>query len=182
MNIKAKRAVYFFQKKQLSTGFALPALLIVASVMLAVLLTSIQASVSVNQSINAQYIDKLGKMAADSGLAMAKACYQASGNRVLWGATVSGGPQRLLKPNTDCTGADLFSCPTSSTNPACYVLSETGYRTKFTVGALYYGFPTDFDAVGIVEELRKTSGTPVNRTTYTAKMSIDKPAGTFRTY
>ncbi len=164
-------------RKGFSPAFALPAVLIVATVMLVVLLSAVQSSVSTNQSVGTQYVQKLAKTAADSGIAMAKWCYQNNGSVVTWTN------QRLLKPNTDCTGADLFNCPTSSTNAACYVLTSTGYRTKFTVGVIYNGTtPSDFDTVGIVEELRKTSQAPVNRITYSTKTNLGVPAGTYTTY
>jgi hypothetical protein len=150
-------------------AFALPTVLIVSTVMLVVLLAAVQASVSVTQSLDTQYKDKLSKEAAESGIAMAKACLAANANVVQWTDA------RPLKPNTDCTGGEpSVTCPASSTDASCYVLNTTSFRTKFSVGVTVSGTPaiTEITSMGIADEVRKTSGTPINRLTYTIRLNV----------
>ena len=152
--------------KSFQPAFALPTVLIVATVMLIVLLAAIQTSVSVSQTINSQYKEKISKEAAESGIAMAKACLALPPYSIQWADT------RSLKPSTDCSGGDLTICPASSTSAACYVLINSGFRTKFSVGVTINGSNTEIISKGFADEIRKTSLTPVNRTTYTIKLNV----------
>ena len=146
-------------KSRFSPAFALPTILISSGVMLIVLLLAIQSTISVSEGIRGQYADKLGSEAAESGVALAKACIAQNGT-ITWTNT------KPLKPNTDCTGTELFSCPLTSSNPACYLLDEGLYQSSFTVGVIYDAGnnPTDINAQGIVREVRKTNGAVIKQT------------------
>src|SRR6476620_3425563 len=117
-------------KKGYDKAFALPTVLIASVVMLAVLLSGLISASSVNTSLKQQYSNRLISQAADAGLTMAKACVEKGGG-IFWSNA------QPLKPNTNCSGAELFSC-TGATPPAtCYVVSDatdTTTKTTFTVG------------------------------------------------
>ncbi|MDB5165811.1 MAG: chromosome condensation regulator [Candidatus Saccharibacteria bacterium] len=154
------------QKTSYSRAFALPTILIASTVMLIVLLAAVQATVSTNNAINNQYIDKIGKEAAESGITMAEECLTLNGS-ITWSSATP------LKPNTDCNGADLVTCTDTSTAAACYVLASTNYRSSFTVGVILSGTtPTDFDAKGIVSTVRTSSLGVASQSNYSIKSNF----------
>ena len=155
-------------KKSYSRAFALPTILIASTVMLIVLLSAVQATVSTNNAINNQYLDKIGKEAAESGVAMAKACMAANGS-ITWSNATP------LKPNTNCSGADQAggACTNTSVDTRCYILNSTNYRSSFTVGVIMSGStPTDFDAKGIVSNVRTKSLGVASQSTYSSKQAL----------
>jgi hypothetical protein len=174
------RLTTFDRDSRLVKGFALPTILIVSTVMIAVLLTAIQSSISVGEGVRSQYIDKLGTEAFESGIAMAIECYKKDGNSASWNNL------RPLKPNTDCTGAEIRSCPSYSLDQGCYVMISPygvspAYRSKFVVTLIYYySWVVEFEVNATVDEVRTTTGTAVNRSTYNRKVIID-PAN-FKVY
>ena len=103
-------------------GFALPTVLIASVVMLSILTTTLIAVVSSRGALSSQYYQQLARTAAESGLVKAQVCLQASNYTPQWTAA------QPLRPNTDCSGNVLSGA-------SAYVLSNTGVRSTFTVGA-----------------------------------------------
>lgn len=111
------------------SGFALPTILISSIVMLTVLLVAVSSTAAVRSSLNAQYYNRLSQSAGDAGIAYAKACLAANGNVPLWSDA------NPLKPNTDCTGAQIagFTCPENSLDSRCSVLAIGGASIQVLV-------------------------------------------------
>lgn len=106
-------------------GFALPTVMIAATVMLMVLLSGLVAASSSNTALREQVTAKILKQASDAGAAMAKACIEKG---FTW---TSGTP---LRPNTNCTGAVIGG-------QSAYVMEQRNasnqvtLRSGFSVGA-----------------------------------------------
>jgi len=103
-------------------AFALPTVLIASTVMLSVLtvtLRSVESGVVV--ALDNTHYSRYAKSAAQSGMAMAKACLRANNY-------VSSWPTNPLKPNTDCTGVVQGAL-------SAYIHNDTieGVRSTFTV-------------------------------------------------
>lgn len=128
-------------------GFALPTVLIASVIMLTVLVTAVQAVNSVSVSLSNQYYNTLAREAAESGIAKAQACLQASSYIPSWSDSSP------LTPQTDCSGA------VQSTYPA--TLSTSGdTATTFTVGASQVSNGSQVvTATGTVNRLRTSDGT-----------------------
>lgn len=130
--------------KSYNPGFALPTILIASVVMLAVLATSVAAATSTRSALQAQYFNQLARDAADSGLAMAKACIAA-------GTTTWTNP---LRPGGTCTGL-ASQCTTSS----CYVLQSGDIRTTFSVSTpAVAGDASTVTVSGMLEQTRTSTG------------------------
>lgn len=110
-----------------SKGFALPTVMIASVVMLMVLMSGLVAATSVNTALRTQGEDRTLRLAAEAGIAYAKACLKKSGNVVTW--------TNPLGPNTDCTGAAQgAACDfTASLQPQCGVLETQTMRSSFVV-------------------------------------------------
>ena len=134
--------------------------------MMMVLVTGLTAASSINAGIRSQYEDKLAQTAAESGLAMARACIaQDPEGDINWLTS------RPLKPNTNCNGVESQVCTSASTADACYLLKKSGVRTTFKVGA---GNPITVQ--GKVQKTRASTGTVISEITSTIKYSI-RPNG-----
>jgi alpha-tubulin suppressor-like RCC1 family protein len=129
-------------------GFALPTVLIAATVMLIILISAVSAGSSIRSSLNRQYYNQLAREASESGIARATECLKQSGYIPSW-STASP-----LRPNTDCSGG--AACDNI---PSCFVLNRSDIRTTFSVA-----LPVDqvvSQAVTVtskVELLRKSNG------------------------
>jgi len=110
-------------------GFALPTILIASVVMLMVLLVSVSSTATVRTAIKNQYYQQLAQVAGEAGIAYAEACLAANGNVPLWS---DASP---LRPNTNCSGVETVSCPTTSVNPLCSVTLNDTVRSSFSIGA-----------------------------------------------
>jgi alpha-tubulin suppressor-like RCC1 family protein len=102
------------------SGFALPTILIASFVMLFVLvagLTSVAATVT---SLGNMHYDTFAKNAAQSGLAMARACLKANNYEPQWTSP--------LRPNTNCAGSVV-------TGLSEYISNEDEVRSTFSVPA-----------------------------------------------
>ncbi len=163
-----RQVAHRYKGKTKSEGFALPTVLVASVVMMVVLLAALTGVSSISAGIRNQYVDQIGRSAAKSGIAMANACMKKNGGSITWTDA------KPLKPNTDCTGTENISCPSSSTDVACYVLKSGNYRTAFSVGIVSDsgGTPTDFNSQGIVRQVRTTSGDVVMQTNSSVKVSI----------
>jgi hypothetical protein len=115
-------------KRSTSAGFALPTILIASVVMLIVLLVSVGSTTAVRTAIKDQYYQQLAQAAGEAGVAYAEACLNANGGVPLW---TDASP---LKPNTDCSGTELVSCPTTSTDPLCSIALNGNIRSSFSMG------------------------------------------------
>jgi len=109
-------------------GFALPTVLIASIIMLTVLLVAVTSTAAVRASIKAQYYNQLSQLAGDAGITYAKACLDANDGVPQWT------DEKPLKPDTDCTGTLLASCPASPADATCHFVSvNDGFSTIFTV-------------------------------------------------
>lgn len=147
---------YRHMRDTFRSGFALPATLIASLVMLSVLLVALQTSFASRFALDSQYYNSLARQAAEAGLARANACLKSNNYIPQW----SGKPLRV---NGDCTGAD------PCTGAGCYLVSNSSYRTSFSVAAPTHTVDSQHvTAVGKVELLRTSTGAPWKEYTYTA--------------
>lgn len=109
-------------------GFALPTVLIAATIMLIVLTSAVAATSAVRSSLGNQYYDQLAREAAESGMSYASSCITKNNNTITWSAS------KPLTPSSDCSGNPLSSCAS-----VCYVMNENGMRSTFSVGAATVG-------------------------------------------
>lgn len=109
-------------------GFALPSLLIASFVMMTVLVSAASSASTVSKELDNQHYQMYAKEAAHSGRAYAKKCIDAGG--ITWTDAMP------LRPYTDCAGSPLpgLSCPVTSVDSRCYVHSENGLSSSFSVG------------------------------------------------
>ncbi len=147
-------------------GFALPTILIASFVMLLVLTTTL-ASVSsgVIASLQTAHYNRYAKVAADSGLAMARACLKANNYEPQW---TTSSP---LRPNSNCSGV-------VNTSVSEYIHVEDSYRSTFTVPA-----PTALSngvqrvtVQASANRLRTSTGLPWRTYTQTAYATISGQA------
>lgn len=111
-------------------GFALPTILLVSTVMIAILVASIAAAAASRVSLDSQYYNHLAKQAAESGIARAMECLKSSGYSPQWTTAASS---RDLRPNSDCTGATRGGA-------SLYVVGDgtgpsSNIRTTYTIDA-----------------------------------------------
>lgn len=110
-------------------GFALPTILITSLIMLTVLLVSVTSTSSVRVSLKAQNYNDDASLTAQSGLKYAQACLSVNNGISRWTNS------KPLRPDTDCTGTQLASCPTSPADADCHFVSvNNNVRTTFSVG------------------------------------------------
>ena len=139
-------------------GFALPTILLVATVMLSILMAAIGATAASRVALDSQYYNQLAQQAAESGVNRANECLKGSGYAPQWSTQVSG---KDLRPDTDCTGTSIFG--------SAYVVgavSGTKIRTSYSVDA-----PS---GSGIGSALKVTGTTQLMRTSM--------PGNVWRTY
>ena len=127
-------------------GFALPTVLIASIVMLAILVTGLVSGVAASTALRTQGYQRLADLASESGAEMARACLNASYQRVTW--TVS----KPLTPATNCNGDIVAS-------QSAYVVDANGIRTAFQVpppetAAGVYTIVTN----GTLERIRTSNG------------------------
>jgi len=109
-------------------GYALPAVITLATALLMIGLSIAQGSLATRQSLLNQYYTRLAKEAGQAGAVHAQDCLAGNANVAQW--TVAN----PLKPNTDCTGTPLCGNPT----PACtaqqlYISSGGGFQSTYSV-------------------------------------------------
>ena len=147
------------------SGFALPTVLIASLTMFIVLLATLTAATSVSTAIQNQYDLKLAKEAAESGVAMAKACLERT-------TTPTWSDSSPLHPNTDCSGG--YACTNSD---ACYVLSGSNIKTTFSVGNVTINSDRTYTMnVNATVQLLRSSGGQVWKT-YTNKSNFKARVG-----
>lgn len=134
---------------RVSPGFALPAVLITSSLMLAVLVTAAQAVAVTRGALTSQYWERQARLAAESGLVMAQACLEANDFEVTWTDALP------LVPGGDCAGGG-----------SGYVSASDQMRASFRVPA-----PNSEDAsylrvgsTGTIERLRTSDPSQVFET------------------
>lgn len=113
-------------------GFALPAILIVSTVMIAILVASIAAAASSRVSLDSQYYNLLAKQAAQSGVARANECLSSNGYVPQWSTVAAS---RDLRPNSDCTGATMVGSGVSAYVVGDGVGPSLNVRTRYSIEA-----------------------------------------------
>ncbi|MEO5950317.1 MAG: ricin-type beta-trefoil lectin domain protein [Candidatus Saccharimonadales bacterium] len=131
--------------RRFSVGFALPTVLIASTIMMAVLLLSIQANTAVRAELMTQYYNQQARLASQSGATRAQQCISDNGSSVTWTDA------KPLTPATDCSGNVVVGYP-------AYILTSPGVRTSFSVPAPIVSNGTQRIKVnGIVELVRSSS-------------------------
>jgi len=141
-----------------SNGFALPTVLIASMVMITVLLAAVTSTAAIRVALVSQYYNRLAQTAGDAGVAYTKACLTANNGKPLWNDT------NKLKPDTDCAGIQLASCPVSPATAACHAVlslpdSNSNIFTTFTVGLPQLdsnGFAVNVASVGSAKLIRSS--------------------------
>jgi len=141
----------------LDGGFALPTVLVASIIMLTVLLVSIASTASVRVVLSAQFYNQLAQNAGDAGVAYAKSCLAANGGVPMTGWTDS----TPLKPDTDCNGVQLASCPLLPTTAACHsVALNENVASTFSVGVpVIVNGASEIRSVGSTNLLRTSNST-----------------------
>jgi len=147
-------------KDQKNRGFALATVLIASTVMLTVLVVSVQSTAAIRTALLSQYYSQLARTAAESGINYAEACLNNN-------PTNAGAPEwsssKPLQVNTGCDGNVVNACNLSSNSAACTVSSNGDVVTNFSVAYppldtnssdSTYGDATSVTATGIVNILR----------------------------
>lgn len=160
-----------------SNGFALPTILVASIIMLSVLVVTLSSIVSVRVSLKDQYYIQLKQAASESGVAYAKACLVANGNIPQWSDATP------LKPNTDCSGAQLAGADCTvaanlTTIPLCSVTSNNSSDNRF-ISTFEVGLPKldangkaiDVTAKGSVDLLRPSDNSPWRSYNSVARLS-----------
>lgn len=132
--------------KQTKSGFVLPTILIVGTVLFFILAYALNAVVTSQGLITISHRQMLARQAAESGIAYARSCI------IKYNRTVKWTEAKPLRPNTDCIG-------NVQTNLSPYVENNDTYRSFFEVR------PSDIadsyktvSALGKIELLKKPSG------------------------
>lgn len=131
-------------------GFALPTVLIASVVLLIVLATSVQLTVSTSTALQEQLYNRSATLAAEAGVEHAKSCLQANDFTPQWS---DASP---LRPGSSCAGYTGGNCPTT-----CLVASGTSLRTSYSVGSANATIAgaVSYTSVGKAERLRTSTGT-----------------------
>jgi len=142
-------------------GFALPTVIIASLIMLTVLITSVTAVNSITTTLAGQYYNQQAREAAESGLAVVRACLRYYNYAVPgWTAPVT--------PNSNCSGGP-------NTTPA-YVINSGNVRSSFSVPPpppAGVGGTLRITATGTVQLVRTSNPSQVWRTyTYVAAENI----------
>lgn len=151
--------------KRPSSGFALPTILLIVTVLLIVGLALIQSASSIRTSVEDQYYTRLAKETAEAGITAANYCLQTNNFIQTWGPDASN-PN--LSQNTDCDGDTL--------SPQVSSLHSGGItRATFSVGDLEV---RDDGAIiivstGTVDVLRSTGGAVARTYTSTLKQLVN---------
>ena len=125
-------------------GFTLPTIMIVSIVMFAVLATSVQFVSQSSSSLRDTYYDQLAREAAESGIVVADSCMDS-------GSTSWAQP---LRPSSTCAGL-ATQCATAG----CYVMSQSGFRTTYSVATpTVSGDSSTLQSTGTVELLSSDGG------------------------
>lgn len=154
-------------------GFALPTVLITSVVMMIVLLAALTSVTASTSSLRSQYHVKLAESAAESGIAMAKACLE----KVNYGTTGQLWTSPL-RPNTDCSGNQVNANCTQSAAVLnhCGVIESDKIRTTFEVPVPSgSGFDKNIQSTGIIQQTR-----PSTNTRATTHIAVRKSAVTLR--
>ena len=132
------------------SGFALPTILLISTVMLTVLTASVAAAAASRVSLDSQYYNHLARQAAQSGIARASECLTGNGYAAQWSTTANN---RDLRPNSDCSGTTRTGAGVST-----YVVdggSTSNVRTRYSIEAPDgTGEGSIIQVVGITELVR----------------------------
>jgi Tfp pilus assembly protein PilX len=175
---RAFSAKLIIAKAKKNPGFALATVLIASTVMLTVLVVSVQSTAAIRTALLSQYYSQLARTAAESGINFAEACLNNN-------PTNSGAPEwsssKPLQVNTGCDGNVVSACNASSNSAACTVSSNGDVVTNFSVayppldtntGDAAYGDATSVTATGIVYILRTSQVGTNNPPWRTYKVSL----------
>ena len=169
----SSKVVGIYYMKQLfvrasHAGFALPTVIITSIVMMMILLSGLVAASSSSAALRDQYVNKITQEASDAGIARAKTCLAANNYIPQW---TNGSP---LKSNTNCTGANIVSCTSASSDTRCFVLNSPSYQTNFevtyTLGS--DGKVANLTSKGIVNTVRTSGSSTVSAKERTAKLGL----------
>lgn len=87
-------------------GFALPAVTILSTAAIFLLMATLQTTVSVLRYDTENHYRKLAESAADAGIAYAEACMRSNGYNITWSSILSPG---ALEQTEDCNGGSSYN-------------------------------------------------------------------------
>jgi Tfp pilus assembly protein PilX len=167
-------------QRRTSHGFALATVLIASTVMLTVLVVSVQATAAIRTNLQQQYYNTLARTAAESGTAFAESCL--ANNTSNPGAPQWSSSTPLLV-NTGCDGNVYQPCNASANTSACTVATNNGDVTSSfsvayptidtTITDANYGDATSLSVTGIVNVLRTSQQNTNNSPWRTYKVTIN---------
>ncbi len=162
-------SVYGINISMNKKGFTLPTVFVVGTVLLIVLMFTLQTAVTTRNVLKHQHAQTLAKQAAESGLAKAKYCLYRNDRVVTWGEShPNENKNRALRPNTDCKGVPIKG-------KSKYVVDNGKYRTSFEVNPNDLGGDNSISATttGRVEYYKKKSNNKIDiLRTYKDNVSI----------
>lgn len=107
------------------SGFILPTILIVGTVLLFVLAFVLETIATGRSAMRSSHFQLLARQAAESGVARAKACLMENNRLVTW---TESSP---LRPNTDCRGVVIQDADGNEMSP--YLLNTEHFQSSFIV-------------------------------------------------
>jgi Tfp pilus assembly protein PilX len=175
--VKRASLARFKYKWRTDRGFALATVLIASTIMLTVLVVSVQSTAAIRTSLQNQYYNQLGRTAAESGINFAESCLKNAPTAQVpqWSA---GAP---LMANTGCDGSVVTPCNASANSAACTVASNGDVVSNFSVAyptldtnatSPTYGQATTVTSTGIVYILRSSQIGTNNPPWRTYKLTI----------
>ena len=150
-----------------TSGFSLPAVLILSLTILAMCLALLQTASTVRIDVQGRYYTTLAEEAAEAGANYASTCLALSDHVQTWGVGAFGGDKPNLKPSTDCNGASTYPSITS-------VYSDSHIETTFDVGQLDTSLPSgaQISSTGTTKIKNTTNGTVIRTYTHIMKKTI----------
>lgn len=147
----------------LSSGFALPTVLVASAVMLGVLAAAVQSTVAVRNSLESQVYESDAKLAAESGIEHAIACMAENEQLITWT------DENPLTPATNCSGIVVTGRP-------AFIKDSEGVRTRYVVQAPQSAQGSFLAlSTGSTERIRASTGIPWRTYTSTQYANITLP-------
>ncbi|HXH04821.1 MAG TPA: hypothetical protein VNI82_00130 [Candidatus Nitrosotenuis sp.] len=144
-------------KKNVTNGFAMPAVIIITTALLGISTVLLQTVISARSTVLSNYYLKLAEEAAEAGTAYASACLEKNYHAQTWGNSDS--PLTKLTQNSDCSGNQAAFSGSS------VVASDSRVQTRFVVGDLEYSSDSSvqISASGYTE-IKSGTSTTISKT------------------
>lgn len=142
------------------SAFALPTILIAATVLLIILTVAMTASTSVNTALRNVYYQQIAREAAESGVTHATACLSVA-STVPWNTSTN-----VLVPSSSCSGTAKASAPlcTATNNSVLRTATLCTSYTVVSVDSTSGGPPFRVNVVGRTDTLRSNGSVAATTT------------------